>query len=394
MPPRVRQGSPPSSTSSASPTRRRRRLNPLQAFVQSTVWSVLRVGITAIGLSAIAGTILAVWGNFEVGNTKQQAEIASTPAPTASPVPGNLLTSLQRSTPNDLRAKLEALIATEADLGAHLYVLDLDSGQYVNLNGDKPVAAASTIKIPLLIAFLQDVDAGKIRLDEQLTVDEEVIVGEAGELQGVPPGTKISALETITLMIEISDNTATNMVIRRLGGIAAVNQRFQSWGLTATAVRNPLPDLEGSNTISTKELATVLAMVSEGQLLKPRSRDLALHILERTVTDTLLPRGLGEGARIAHKTGDIGSSVGDAGRIDMPNGKRYFMAMMVKRPHNDRRANNLIAESSKVVYDYFASTSGPTTPPSVPPAAAEMPSPTDTPAATPEASPTPAEAPN
>ncbi|MFN7716032.1 MAG: serine hydrolase, partial [Pseudanabaenaceae cyanobacterium] len=207
---------------------------------------------------------------------------------------------------------------------------------------------------PLLIAFLQDVDAGKIRLDEQLEISKDVLVGEAGELQYLPVGTKISALETASKMIIISDNTATNMILKRLGGAQAVNQRFKAWGLTSTSVSNYLPDLEGTNLISTRDLAFLFAAVDQGKLLKPRSRDRFMDIMRRPVTNTLLPQGIGTEARIVHKTGDIGMAVGDGGLVEMPNGKRYAIAALVKRPNNDQRANELVRQVSKASYEYFS----------------------------------------
>jgi beta-lactamase class A len=155
-------------------------------------------------------------------------------------------------------------------------------------------------------------------------------------------------------MIAISDNTATNMIIKRLGGIEKLNQRFEDWGLRATTIRNPLPDLEGTNTTSPKDLATLMGAVDRGELMSLRSRDRLLEIMRQTVTNTLLTPGLGKGATIAHKTGDIGSLVGDIGLIDMPSGKRYIAAVMVKRKHNDRNAQELIRQMSKITYQYFS----------------------------------------
>ncbi len=94
----------------------------------------------------------------------------------------------------------------------------MDSGDYVNVRGEQGFSAASTIKIPILIAFFQDVDAGKVRLDEMLTMKKELIGGGSGDLQYQQPGKQFSALETARKMIVISDNTATNMIIERLGG--------------------------------------------------------------------------------------------------------------------------------------------------------------------------------
>ncbi|NJL40395.1 MAG: serine hydrolase [Leptolyngbyaceae cyanobacterium SM1_4_3] len=91
-----------------------------------------------------------------------------------------------------------------------------------------------------------------------------------------------------------------------------------------------------------------------------RSRDRLLEIMRRTETNTLLPAGLGEGAIVAHKTGDIESLVGDVGVIDMPSGRRYLAAVMVRRPTNDERAQELIREISRATYEYLnqASVSG------------------------------------
>jgi beta-lactamase class A len=162
-----------------------------------------------------------------------------------------------------------------------------------------------------------------------------------------------SALETATKMIVISDNTATNMLIKRLGGKELLNQRFQQWGLANTKINNLLPDLEGTNTTTPKDLAVILGFVNQGDILSLRSRDRVLEIMRQTKTRTLLPQGLGEGASIAHKTGDIGTVLGDAGVIDMPNGKRYLASVLVTRPHNDIRGRTLIQEISRTIYNYL-----------------------------------------
>jgi len=84
-----------------------------------------------------------------------------------------------------------------------------------------------------------------------------------------------------------------------------------------------------------------------------RSRDLMLDIMRKTEINNLLPQGLGEGATIAHKTGNIGSILADVGLVDMPTGKRYIIAVIVKRPFNDTSAQELIRQISRTAYDYF-----------------------------------------
>ncbi|MFM8004484.1 MAG: serine hydrolase, partial [Dolichospermum sp.] len=99
-----------------------------------------------------------------------------------------------------------------SDLTPGVFLLDLDNGAYVDINGNRSFSAASTIKIPILMAFFQDVDAGKIRLDEMLTLEKEMIVGGSGNIQYQAPGSKYTAVDLATKMITISDNTATNML--------------------------------------------------------------------------------------------------------------------------------------------------------------------------------------
>jgi beta-lactamase class A len=323
-----------------------------KSSAKSLGWQMLRLAIAGIGLSVIAGTAISFWQNQQ--SSRAKAIAAEVVAKEEASKTNQDITPLSLKTEaTSLLTKIKELAATEKDLGMQMMVVELDSGAYVQIGGSQVIAAASTIKTPILVAFLQDVDAGKIKLDEQLEMTADVKVGEAGDLQYLPTGTKISALETATKMIVISDNTATNMIIKRLGGNVALNQRFKSWGMTATVINNQLPDLEGTNTITTQDLVTLLSMIDLGKLVEPRSRDRFMDIMRRPITNTLLPRGISEEARIIHKTGDIASTVGDAGIVDMPNGKRYAIAVMVKRPDNDQRANELIRQISRATYEYF-----------------------------------------
>ncbi|NUN65562.1 serine hydrolase [Pseudanabaena biceps] len=315
-------------------------------------WQIVRLAIAGIGLSVIAGTAISFWQNQQ--SLRAKPEIAQiTAAETEAKNNQDIVPLELKTEANSLVSQIKELAAKDKDLAMQMMVVDLDSGAFAQIGSNQPIAAASTIKAPVLIAFFQDVDAGKIKLDEQLELSEDVLVGESGDFQGLPVGTKISALETATQMIMISDNTATNMIIKRLGGLTVLNQRFKSWGLTNIVMNNKLPDLEGTNTISTQDMVSLLSMIDKGKLITPRSRDRFMDIMRRPVTNTLLPKGIGDDARIIHKTGDIRSAVGDAGIVDMPNGKRYAIAVMVKRPDNDQRANELIRQISRLTYDYF-----------------------------------------
>jgi beta-lactamase class A len=319
---------------------------------------LLRMVILGIGVGAIAGTVLSVIApngyRFQPASAPNPPSVASaTTISSAVGLPSALKLS-QEITP--LKQSVMALAAQNPGLTFGVFLEDLDSGVYLDINGTRTFAAASMIKVPVLVAFFQDVDAGKIALSEKLTMRKDLIASEAGSMQYQPVGTKFSALETATQMIVVSDNTATNMLIDRLGGIENLNERFRAWGLTNTEINNPLPDLKGTNISTPRDFANLMALVSQGKLLSMKSRDRMLAIMRQTVTNTLLPQGLGDGATISHKTGDIGTFVGDVGLIDMPNGKRYVATAIVKRPFNDPRAQELIRQTSRAAYKYLNTT--------------------------------------
>ncbi|MCC5610399.1 serine hydrolase [Nostoc sp. CHAB 5834] len=106
-----------------------------------------------------------------------------------------------------LKNTILKLAATTPNLTPGIFLADLDNGNYVDINGSTSFPAGSTITIPILIAFFQDVDAGKIRLDEMLTMQQEMVAGGSGNLQYKPAGSQYTALEIVTKMITISDNT-------------------------------------------------------------------------------------------------------------------------------------------------------------------------------------------
>jgi beta-lactamase class A len=253
-----------------------------------------------------------------------------------------------------LQQRLNQLQPTKyKNLDPGAFILDLDTGDFASVNGDKVFPTASVIKLPILVAFLQDVEAGKISLSETLTMTRDVVVGGSGYMQDAPIGSKYSAREVATNMITTSDNTATNMVIKRMGGIDVVNRRFQTWGLNKTRIRNWLPDLKGTNTTTPQELIKVMGMLEQGELLSSQKAT-AINIMQRVKNNKLLPQGLGTGARIAHKTGDIGFLLGDSGIVYMPNGKRYLIAVLVNsRVYDDYDAVYYIRDVSRIVYTYL-----------------------------------------
>jgi beta-lactamase class A len=330
---------------------RKTRLKPMAR----NILYALRLLIVGVGLGAIVGTVLSVLDPTTKLNPANPTDTTITPKLTQSTQsPGNGSGLVMSQEIPTLRASIQSIATANPSLTPGVFIADLDNGSYVDFNGGAMFSAASTIKIPIIVAFFQDVDAGKIRLDETMTTTKNAIATGSGDMQYKPAGTSYTALEVVTKMITISDNTATNMLIERLGGIETLNQRFRSWGLNTTTIRNILPDIEGTNTTTPKELANLMAVVTKGNLVSMQSRDRILDIMRRTVKDNLLPSGLGQGATIAHKTGEIGGILADAGLVDLTTGKRYIAAVMVQRPRNDASAEKLISSISRAAYQQFS----------------------------------------
>ena len=218
--------------------------------------------------------------------------------------------------------------------------------------------AASSIKTPILLAALQQVDAGDLHWNEPLVLTKELVGGGAGWMASRPLGSRFPTRVAATEMIRVSDNSATNLLIERVGGQQTINQRFDDLGLRATEVNNWLPDLDGTNTTSAHDLSRSIALVDTGEALSLRSRDLFREVMGSSVTNTLLPTGLmqglggaqgapdstlaSKGYRVYNKTGDIGIAYADAGLIELPDGRRAVAGFLVKGPFNDPRSTNLI----------------------------------------------------
>lgn len=269
-----------------------------------------------------------------------KAERALAPLPLEATVPS-------------LGHKIDAILAKyPKTLQAHVFYVHPQRREFYDLNGDTPVPAASVIKLPILYTMMQHIEQGQLSESTPVRYEEFERASGSGDLQFKDPGVSMRALDVATRMIQSSDNTCTNMLIYQLGGAKTLNQRFLEMGLTHTHVSNWLPDLEGSNAISMRDMATVLYnLTRQDSDLSPSTRFEALQILEGTHNRRLIPALLPPNTVVAHKTGDIGASLGNSAIVYLPNGQYYILAIQVQRPRNNYAAKTLIQEVSKVVYD-------------------------------------------
>lgn len=263
-----------------------------------------------------------------------------------------------RSSVSAVEARLNRQILAPGAPGlrAGLFGVDLATGSSFSVDGDDPFAAASLIKIPIVVALLAAAEHGRIDLDEMVTLCDQDRAAGSGRIQYLPAGSRFSIERLAELMIRASDNSATNMLVDRLGGMTAVNAIFERWDLGHTRIRNPLPDMNGTNQTSPRDLVTILDAAIRRGLLGPESRARLLAWMSRSHVRSMIPASARRGAFVANKTGDIPGALGDAGYVVAPGGHAYLLAVQVERPRNSPRAKSLIRSVSGTVWETITRT--------------------------------------
>lgn len=235
--------------------------------------------------------------------------------------------------------------------------------------------SASVIKLPILVEAFRQVDEGLLDLSERRVLRAEDRVGGSGVLKELEPGVALTWRDLLTLMIVVSDNTATNMVIEKIG-IDAVNASAQKWGLEQTYLAGPLmvpperqtqAQREGRrSTVSPADMVDLLTALHRRQILSEASCQQVLEILGRQHS-SFLGRELGydldaveagtSTLHIASKTGSIEGVRNDVGIITTPQGV-YAIAVMTKDSKDlgftsDNEGEAVVARASRLVYDHW-----------------------------------------
>jgi beta-lactamase class A len=267
-----------------------------------------------------------------------------------------LLPILNATEDTQLRDKLQAMLAQYPSKRfiSHLFFYNPQNNTYVNINGYTPAPAASVIKLPILLEYLTRLDRRELTPDRPIFYADLYRASGAGELQYRPSGVEMPVNDIASQMIRISDNTCTNLMIGALNGTDAVNRQLEYLGLRQTRLRNWLPDLEGTNTISPYEMVTILHNLDSENLVSAPVQQNGLDILKSTHNRRLIVAPLPKDAVVAHKTGDIGTALGDSGIIYMPDGRKFYLSMQVERPFNDYTARDMVQKASRISYDYVA----------------------------------------
>lgn len=277
-------------------------------------------------------------------------------------------------------------------------VLHIESGRKVVLNGDTHFPMASVYKIPIAIVVLDRVDRGEIRLDERLTVRASDL-RPASQLAERPDvvGSSVPVRELLELMLQTSDNTASDLLLKRVDGPRAASEQLRRLGIRDIRIDRPELELiadsvgvrlppepeltlakfeqllktvatdqreaavrayarDPRDTATPEAMLQLLTRVQQRQVLKPESSQLLVDIMEGCKTGANRIRGhLPTTARVAHKTGTNGGSANDAGIITLP-GNRGHLAVVVfvdAISASLQAREQVIAEVAGTAYDFF-----------------------------------------
>jgi beta-lactamase class A len=241
--------------------------------------------------------------------------------------------------------------------GGHWAVVieDLDGKGSVRLNPDDSFAAASVIKIPIMMTAFHEARAGNLRMDDAIILRKEDKVGGAGVLREFHNGLQLTILDAIHMMIVVSDNTATNLVMDRVGR-ETVNAYMARNGVVSSQLEARLmrPKPEGPwNRLTAHDVALLVKGMVDRTIENPEDCDTMLEIMGRQQYNDKLPRYLPKEAMCAHKTGEDRGVTHDAGVITGPKA-RFVIVCLSQRLEDTRLGNDVIAKVAKWAYDILS----------------------------------------
>ncbi|MFN3649562.1 MAG: serine hydrolase [Armatimonadota bacterium] len=233
---------------------------------------------------------------------------------------------------------------------------DLRRGEALDLRADERLFAASIIKVAILVELLAQAEAGEVRLDERRSLADAEKVPGSGVLSMLHPGMELTLEDLAHLMICVSDNTASNMLLGILG-LDRVNQRMRSLGLTQTCMGRKFFDFEArerglENWATAREMAELLTRIERREVVSASACEKMLSIMRRQQFDGRIPRLLPPDTPVANKTGSITGICHDIGIIYSPAGP-LVLAVLTSGIAEPALAENGIRHIARLVYHHW-----------------------------------------
>ena len=248
-------------------------------------------------------------------------------------------------------------------------VKHLGSGESFYLNADEPMPTASLIKLPVMLELYQQAEEGKVKLTDRVALRQEDKVPGSGVLTNhFSDGATFSLRDACRLMIAVSDNTATNLVLDKIG-IVPVNQRMEAWGYpntkinaksfrgSTTSVAPERTKKYGLGSTTAREMVALLEELETCKHFRPVVKQIVIGHLRKCEDKDKFTRFLPDDTDLAHKTGSVSKARTDAGILYLPTGA---IAMCVLTDENedtrwkpDNAGNAFCAKVAKEVYEHF-----------------------------------------
>jgi beta-lactamase class A len=273
-----------------------------------------------------------------------------------------VLSTAQTTPPNKQQILWQKLYTSIHDIDDHLdgvlgvAIKDLTSEQTILMAPDEVFPQASSIKITVLAELYRQAQQEKLKLTDLYTVQKSDLVPDSDIMGGLTPGvTRITIRDLATMMVAVSDNSATNVLIDRIG-MDNVNALLDSLGLTHTRLRRKMMDLkaasEGRENISTpREMMTLLEAIYRGKVLNQEMTGDFFQVLS-THKDSSLRRDLPEGLKIADKPGELEGVRNNSAIVFLEN-RPYVICVMTTYLRRERDGEDAISRISLLTYQTF-----------------------------------------
>jgi beta-lactamase class A len=264
----------------------------------------------------------------------------------SAPLPQELRRVLERDLESAVRA-LDGVIGYAA--------VSLTSGEEIGRLEQQEFPTASTIKLAILYELFKQVDEGRVRIDAAAPLDRQQVVGGSGILHALGTPT-LSVRDHAVLMMALSDNTATNVLIDRLG-ITSIAARMASLGLTTIRLRRKMMDAAAAargdeNVATPRDITRLLCALDKGEGLAAGSKAELLKILA-VGTGGYLRRGVPADVRVLSKSGELEGVRVDAAIVRAQH-HPYAVAVMTTYLKDEVDGERAITAVSRAFYDYFS----------------------------------------
>ena len=267
-----------------------------------------------------------------------------------------------------LRQRIDSLV-TQTRGSFAVAFKDLQSGESLFVNEKQSFHAASTMKTPVMVEIFNQRQMGRLSLDDSILVRNEfksIVDGSSFSLQISSDsddrmyqliGTNTTVRRLVEVMINVSSNLATNILIEKVGP-ENVMRTMKRYGLNDIRVLRGVEDdkafKEGKNNTTTAyDLALLYTALANGSCISRQASEEMVEILKTQKFKDMIPSLLPPDVVVAHKTGSITNVQHDSGIIYLPDGRSYILVILSKDLRSNQEGINVIAGISKAVYDYM-----------------------------------------